>query len=180
MDEDLYTYITFILPCVLFGTPVQAHAFGVVIHVQQKRKPRIEKDGKAFVKGVQGSTRVWSGICLASYPGRMGGEKRPGIMAGHLFQYYMAVFDTFDKTFDKSFDAFEKLFDVNHLTRSINYLHLINYLMHSIRGHFQTIFFKINVNMTLRGSVGQGRDANFNMNFEPSFLIVGLVLCQCK
>jgi len=112
MDEDLYTYITFILPCVLFGTPVQAHAFGLVIHVQQKRKPRIEKDGKAFVKGVQGSTRVWSGICLASYPGRMGGEKWPGIMAGHLFQYSMAVFDTFDKTFDKSFDAFEKLFDV--------------------------------------------------------------------
>ena len=30
--------------------------------------------------------------------------------------------------------------------------------------------------MTLRGGGGQGRDANFNMNFEPSFLIVGLEL----
>ena len=27
--------------------------------------------------------------------------------------------------------------------------------------------------MTLRGGGGQGRDANFNMNFELSFLVVG-------
>ena len=32
--------------------------------------------------------------------------------------------------------------------------------------------------MTLRG--GRGRDANFNMNFEPSFLIVGyMYICDC-
>ena len=30
--------------------------------------------------------------------------------------------------------------------------------------------------MTLRGGGGQGCDANFNMNFKPSFLIVGLEL----
>ena len=32
--------------------------------------------------------------------------------------------------------------------------------------------------MTLRG--GQGRDANFNMNFEQSFLIVGLELLSTR
>ena len=30
--------------------------------------------------------------------------------------------------------------------------------------------------MTLRGGGGQGRDANFNMNFELFFLVVGLEL----
>ena len=34
--------------------------------------------------------------------------------------------------------------------------------------------------MTLRGGGGQGRDANFNMNFEPSFLIVGLELVSTR
>ena len=33
--------------------------------------------------------------------------------------------------------------------------------------------------MTLRGR-GQGRDANFNMNFEPSFSIVGLELVSTR
>ena len=30
--------------------------------------------------------------------------------------------------------------------------------------------------MTLRGGGGEGHDANFSMNFEPSFLIIGLEL----
>ena len=38
--------------------------------------------------------------------------------------------------------------------------------------------------MTLRGGGGggggQGRDANFNMNFEPSFLIIGLELVSTR
>ena len=34
--------------------------------------------------------------------------------------------------------------------------------------------------MTLRVGGGQGRDANFNMNFEPSFLIVGLELVSTR
>ena len=34
--------------------------------------------------------------------------------------------------------------------------------------------------MTLRGGGGQGRDANLNMNFEPSFLIVGLELVSTR
>ena len=34
--------------------------------------------------------------------------------------------------------------------------------------------------MTLRGRGGQGHDANFNMNFEPSFLIVGLELVSTR
>ena len=34
--------------------------------------------------------------------------------------------------------------------------------------------------MMLRGGGGQGRDANFNMNFEPSFLIVGLELVSTR
>ena len=39
---------------------------------------------------------------------------------------------------------------------------------------------KINVIMTLGGGGGQGRDANFSMNFEPSFLIVGLELASTR
>ena len=34
--------------------------------------------------------------------------------------------------------------------------------------------------MTLRGGGGQGRDAKFNMNFESSFLIVGLELVSTR
>ena len=34
--------------------------------------------------------------------------------------------------------------------------------------------------MTLKGGGGQGRDTNFNMNFEPSFLIVGLKLVSTR
>ena len=34
--------------------------------------------------------------------------------------------------------------------------------------------------MTLRGGWGQGRDANFNMNFELSFLVVGLELVSTR
>ena len=34
--------------------------------------------------------------------------------------------------------------------------------------------------MTLRGGGGQGRDANFNINFEPSFLIVDLELVSTR
>ena len=41
-------------------------------------------------------------------------------------------------------------------------------------------FLKINVNMTLRGGGGQGLDANFNMNFELSFLVVGLELVSTR
>ena len=34
--------------------------------------------------------------------------------------------------------------------------------------------------MMLRGGGGQGRDANFNMNIEPSFLMVGLELVSTR
>ena len=39
----------------------------------------------------------------------------------------------------------------------------------SLRGHFQTIFLKINVIMTLRGEGVRAMTLNFSMNFEPSF-----------
>ena len=38
---------------------------------------------------------------------------------------------------------------------------------------------KLNVIMTLRGE-GLAHDANFNMDFEPSFLIVGLELVSTR
>ena len=39
------------------------------------------------------------------------------------------------------------------------------------------VFLKIKRHLTLRGGGGKGHDANFSMNFEPSFLIMALSSC---
>ena len=60
--------------------------------------------------------------------------------------------------------------------------YLQNYLYRFVRGHFQTIFKKLTSLCCWGGEGVRGHGANFSLNFEPSFLIVGLELvstCSC-
>ena len=48
------------------------------------------------------------------------------------------------------------------------------------QGTLPNYFQKINVIMTLSGGGGQGHDANFSMNVEPSFLVIDLELVSTR